>query len=440
MDNNQTTYKIVLLGALPGVVDVQAQAGFAKLFNLPADKVEAIFAKPRRVLKTGLSKEQAQQYLDRLSKVGVACDMLEEPKPALDTSAFAPPPGATDAGGGEAPQAPPVSSAVAGEPREVPFVFTGNGFEYFKIWIVNIVLSIVTLGIYSAWAKVRNQQYFYGNTYLDDVSFSYTADPVKILIGRIIAFVFLVVYTVVGEVSLVGGLIMALLLAFFLPWVICKSLRFNARYSSYRNVPFSFRGRVGEAAMAYLLWPFLGLITLGVLFPYAYYQQKKFIYRRHGYGTTDFAFSATVGEYYKVFLLTLGIYIVVGGIAAILGGLVHPFVAMGLTLIAYFFAFAYFVVALANVNYNAITLKDHALSANWDLKDYTWLLVSNTFMTLITLGLFIPWAKVRTAQFKATYTQAVFVGDMDELVADERDKVNALAESVGDLFDIEIGF
>ncbi len=35
-----------------------------------------------------------------------------------------------------------------------PLNFTGKGSEYFKIWIVNIALSLITLGIYSAWAKV----------------------------------------------------------------------------------------------------------------------------------------------------------------------------------------------------------------------------------------------------------------------------------------------
>jgi hypothetical protein len=33
--------------------------------------------------------------------------------------------------------------------------FTGSGAEYFGIWIVNLLLTILTLGIYSAWAKVR---------------------------------------------------------------------------------------------------------------------------------------------------------------------------------------------------------------------------------------------------------------------------------------------
>ena len=52
--------------------------------------------------------------------------------------------------------------------------FRGSGREYFRIWIVNLLLSILTLGIYSAWAKVRKKKYFYRNTLLDDHNFDTT--------------------------------------------------------------------------------------------------------------------------------------------------------------------------------------------------------------------------------------------------------------------------
>ena len=43
--------------------------------------------------------------------------------------------------------------------------FRGKTGEFFGIWIVNVFLTIITLGIYSAWAKVRTNRYFYGNIY-----------------------------------------------------------------------------------------------------------------------------------------------------------------------------------------------------------------------------------------------------------------------------------
>ena len=61
------------------------------------------------------------------------------------------------------------------------FHFTGTGGEYFRIWIVNLILSILTLGIYSAWAKVRTNRYFYGNTQVGNTGFEYHAKPLAIL-------------------------------------------------------------------------------------------------------------------------------------------------------------------------------------------------------------------------------------------------------------------
>jgi uncharacterized membrane protein YjgN (DUF898 family) len=53
------------------------------------------------------------------------------------------------------------------------FTFSGTRREYFGIWIVNILLTVLTLGIYSAWAKVRRMHYFYRNTRLAGASFDY---------------------------------------------------------------------------------------------------------------------------------------------------------------------------------------------------------------------------------------------------------------------------
>ncbi len=74
-----------------------------------------------------------------------------------------------------------------------PIIFKGNTAEYFGIWIVNLLLSIVTLGIYSAWAKVRRKKYFYHNTLIENVGFDYHAKPISILKGRLIAFAFFMV-------------------------------------------------------------------------------------------------------------------------------------------------------------------------------------------------------------------------------------------------------
>src|SRR5437016_7810713 len=77
--------------------------------------------------------------------------------------------------------------------------FTGTAAEYFRVWIVNLFFTLATLGIYSAWAKVRKRRYFYGSTRLDGDSFDYFASPKAILNGRIIAVAIFAIYALAGE-------------------------------------------------------------------------------------------------------------------------------------------------------------------------------------------------------------------------------------------------
>nr|HPQ96582.1 DUF898 family protein [Thiolinea sp.] len=86
------------------------------------------------------------------------------------------------------------------------FEFTGSGSEYFRIWITNILLTLLTLGIYSAWAKVRTRRYFYGNTLLDGSSFEYHARPLAILKGRVIAVALLLLYVGLSRFFPLAGL------------------------------------------------------------------------------------------------------------------------------------------------------------------------------------------------------------------------------------------
>jgi uncharacterized membrane protein YjgN (DUF898 family) len=79
------------------------------------------------------------------------------------------------------------------------FSFTGRTGEYFRIWIVNLVLSILTLGIFSAWVRVRSERWFYGNTWVADAPFEYLANPLRILKGRAIAVLIFGVYVGVSQ-------------------------------------------------------------------------------------------------------------------------------------------------------------------------------------------------------------------------------------------------
>jgi uncharacterized membrane protein YjgN (DUF898 family) len=186
-----------------------------------------------------------------------------------------------------------------------PVEFKGKGGEFFGIWIVNVLLTIITFGIYSAWAKVRNKRYFYGNTSLSSSSFAYHASPLQILKGRLIAFAFFAAYAISSSVApaLIGIFVIATII--LTPWVVVRARAFNAFQSSYRNVRFGFTGGLWEAFRLYILWPVAAFLSLGLALPYLAYHTDRFLVRNSRYGQTEMSFSGSPSAYYRIYGIAL---------------------------------------------------------------------------------------------------------------------------------------
>ncbi len=133
------------------------------------------------------------------------------------------------------------------EPSTQGFVFHATGREFFKIWIVNLALTIVTLGIYAAWAKVRTRKYLYQSTELNQQRFDYHGDPKAILKGNLlVAGVFLAYFITLSFASALSGLIILAVLC-LMPWVLVSSLRFHLANSSHCHLRFRFDGKASTA-------------------------------------------------------------------------------------------------------------------------------------------------------------------------------------------------
>lgn len=450
-------YDVVFEGVAEGRDLEQVKQALAQLFHVEVARVEHFFTAPGAVVQASVDAVTADKYIARLALIGVVASKLAVASAlSLEPMAVTP---ATAADSASAESSSTFHAAAREDSpvadRRVPFQFNGKGFEYFKIWIVNILLSLVTLGIYSAWAKVRNKQYFYGNTQLDGASFEYTAEPLKILKGRAIAVAFFACYSIAGKISPSLALVFALLLLVFLPWIIVSSLKFNARHSSYRNLNFRFVGSIWGAIKAFILWPAAGFLSLGILLPWAWKKQVAYSTNNHLYGAEPFVFAVSVKEYYKLLLVLLGVTVgFIAFLAAVFGTALLGMAGKGslpdmnqLAMILpamlayfafYFFVGAYFITRMANIHFNHSRLQQQRLAANWSVASYALLLFTNTLGIFLTLGLFIPFARVRTAAYKAAHTQLLVSGDLGHFIAAEREHSNALGEGVHDIFDIDI--
>lgn len=322
--------------------------------------------------------------------------------------------------------------------RNFPFSFTGNGSEYFKIWIVNILLTIVTLGIYSAWAKVRKKQYFYGNTKVNDASFSYLANPVTILKGRIVVFIGFVIYSLVESLHPYAALFLLLPILPLLPLFIVKALKFNARNSATRNIRFNFHGTYMDAAKVFIFWPLLVPFTLGLIFPYVYLKQKQFIVENSSFGTSPFSFTAQPGDYYKVYLKLILPAIGVGIVGAI-SNYLFTYSSILISVLFYLYVIAYISVKNTNIFYNSTQLGSHGFTSSMMTKEYLIIFVTNSLATVFTAGLFFPVAEIRMHKYQLEHLTLNAVGDLDQFVADEKQQISALGDEAAEFFDLDIG-
>lgn len=321
--------------------------------------------------------------------------------------------------------------------RHLGFEFRGDGMEYFKIWIVNILLTIVTVGIYSAWAKVRNHRYFYSNLYLDDHNFRYLAEPLTILKGRLIAIAALIAFTFISGVSPIAALVLGLALVATMPYFVNKSLAFNMRMSAYKNIQFRFEGNYGQAFMVLFVWPILGVLTLGILYPLALLKINEYVVSNTRFGTTAFNFKATYGQYGMIFLTLLGIGVACGlpifAISALLPALAP--VTYLLLLVMYFGMIVYFITATTNLFYASSSITDNQFSASVSMPELAKVMLINGFLVIITLGLYLPAAKVRMTKYIASCINLEATDSLDNFVAAEKENVSALGEEFGEVFD-----
>ncbi|MDD9908391.1 MAG: YjgN family protein [Ahrensia sp.] len=344
----------------------------------------------------------------------------------------------------------------------LPFQFFGSGSEYFGIWIVNVLLTVLTIGIYSAWAKVRNKRYFNGQTELDGFRFDYHARPVQILKGRIIVIVVLIVMAILNQLHPILAVAVLVFYAVALPWVIIRGLRFNANMTSYRNLRFHFEDTKWRAFKANILWPFLATLSLGLLMPFASRANVRFLGNGHRFGQSRFSADPKLKPFYQALGVAMAILIAATALAA-LGAyttfsrvtLIDPnntdpaaflaFLFQAVVFVPFYLAFfvasAAYAALARNAAFNVLALEGgHEFRSTVSVGSYCWIIVTNLILTIATIGLFIPWAKVRIARYLADNTTMLAKGDLDRFVEDQTDDRGVASGEFLDIEGIDFGF
>jgi uncharacterized membrane protein YjgN (DUF898 family) len=378
--------------------------------------------------------------------------------------------------------------ASAPIPESHPFRFTGKTSEFFGIWIVNLFLTIITLGIYSAWAKVRKKRYFYGHTWVADANFEYHGNPVAILKGRLIAAAAFAVYSGVGHFMPKVAAVLALLLFAAAPWFIARSMAFNAFNSSYRNIRFRFHATYMDVLKA--IWPValvlvfpllmpdwdpaskvpppkmfwvivvLQMLAIFAVYPYAIGALKKLHVNHSQYGAAPFSIDVGIGAFYKIYLLAVllvfGIVFVLGIFVAIIAGAAGmagtkdgalSMVLMGVMMVVFtlgYFAMGSAMIAytksrIGNLVFNNTHLDDHvSFTSTLKLRKLAWIYLVNMFAILFSLGFAVPWAVIRVMRYRAECLTLQSNTSLDEFIVGVSAQVGATGEELGEFFSIDL--
>jgi uncharacterized membrane protein YjgN (DUF898 family) len=396
------------------------------------------------------------------------------------------------------PTEPSQPSALAH--RVERFSFHGSAAEYFRIWLVNLALTIATLGVYSAWAKVRTQRYFYGNTWVAGAPFEYLARPMAILKGRLIAASALAVYLLGAQFLPAIEPVLLLALSVATPWVVVRSLAFRAHNSAWRGLRFRFAGDLWEAYSSFLFLYLMVGLSFGLLYPWLQWRQRSFVVEGHRFAGRELRMNAGVGAFYRVWATAVALTSVVTiiGLSTAFGSALLrvvtafdvpveesveevetplddaaalddeaplddeaagteeddsatdsvfetstfavTFLSLALLYAAFLLIWVFVQTRMTHLVWNATSLGPHRFESSMRARAMIWLYVSNTVAVLASAGLLIPWARIRMARYRAEHLSVLPGGSLDGFVGQAAAAQGAAGAEMGELFDLDLGF
>lgn len=364
-------------------------------------------------------------------------------------------------GGGKPPSGSATPGAPSGDGQWNRLTeFRGKGGELFWLYLVNMLLSIITLGIYSFWGKTKIRQYLWNKTQLLSHPLEYTGTGKELFISFLIAlpcifFGALALQLILPIFPLLGVIIIYPLVLFLWQWASYSALRYRLTRTRWRGIRGNLSGSgvsYGFKAMLYLL---LGFCTFGLAIPWVTSRLTSMQLNNVWFGNRRMSFSGPAKELYKSFFTMLGLsFLVMIGFGLAMSTLMQSVVYAGRMQegTAFMIILLYFVLMLALLLISSYFM---AAYTRWIFAHMVFgkvrsrsritgrrllsLHLSNFFLVVFTLGLGAAWATIRGYHL---YLNCIdYAGDfeLNSLLQDTQ-PIGAAGEGLLDALDMDIGF
>lgn len=316
------------------------------------------------------------------------------------------------------------------EPTTARLRYHGTGGSLFGLMIVNFLLTVITLGFYSFWARNKLREFHYSHTEMEGDRFAYHGTGGELLSGWIKAFgVFFVLALAFALASIATGgetaslttqfmISAAFYLLFFLlmPIAINGARRYRLSRSSWRGIRFSFHGRWQDYLALVIRGTLLSILTLSFYRPVFQNQRRAFFVDHARFGSEPFIYDgdgrALVWEYVKAVLLTLP--------------------TLGLYWVWYAaFKHRYF--------WGHTMMGGARLRSSVTGGGLLGLYLTNALLAIFTLGVAAPWIIART---HAYWCDNIYLrGAVDwATIQQNAQTATATAEGLAEVFDVDLGF
>lgn len=318
------------------------------------------------------------------------------------------------------------------------FGFDGNWQDFARIALPNLLLTIVTLGIYRFWATTRERRYLWAHTRFVDERLEWTGKGMELFIGFVLVMLlFFLPFSLIGIVSesliLRGEEGWAMLLTassfFFILYLTgiarLRALRYRMSRTRWRGIRGGSNNQGFKFGWSYLWKTIVGQIPFGLLVPWSMTSLWNERWNKMSFGPYHFDAEAQAGDIFGRYLLfylapillfaAMAIAAVTGGgIGAGLGGNDGFGIGMGLGIAIALFVW-FFALGLIAAAFYAKYFREVVGSTRWkDLRfgfeastaDWIKLYLGDFVLVVLTLGIGFVFLSYRHWKFFIVHMEA----------------------------------
>jgi uncharacterized membrane protein YjgN (DUF898 family) len=257
------------------------------------------------------------------------------------------------------------------------------------------------------------------------------------------------------------------------PWLFMRAQQFSLANTSYRGLRFGFHGRVREAYVTVLPVLLLWLVpTIAATFmigemwffaasmlaiPWMHHRLKAYQLKNATYGDRNFVFTSAALRFYGVYtkglgLLLLGLLLLLATLMAWSfasrgAAILDPYVGIQaliyggfVLLLMYSIAWPYYAARLQQIVWSRIQLGDIRFRTEIRARSLFRLVFKNVMLTLLTCGLYWPWAAIALARYRIECLRVLSSAPLSTVAAGvQAHPVSAVGAGATDAFGIDIG-